>query len=147
MKYLVSVCVFCLLLGSTSCEKNEQRPISHELIGHWRWLYSLGGLNGKQVMTPAAGTVSTYRFTPDSSWTQCYNGKCDAPTKFTLRTERSVLFGSNRLILTLRRRARLAPPDTGSVLIKDRYLVDELSNELHIAQDTPDGFGEYYSRQ
>jgi len=147
MKHFISLYSCILLLGISSCKKNEQPPVSTEIFGEWIWLYSLGGLTGNQVTKPSIGMESTYKFTRDSLWTQCYNGKCEVPTKFTMRMERSILFGDNRMILTIRRRVHLAQPDTGSVIIKDRYLVDEVSNELHIAQDIPDGFGEFYSRK
>lgn len=77
---------------------------------------------------------------------QCDNGKCSVPTKFTSRTERSYITGKPTLILTIRRRIYLAPPDSFHVIF-DRYGMQETSNTLRINQDGPDGFAETYYRK
>lgn len=145
MKRFVGLVLGVFLLGGSSCKK-EAGP--SELFGDWQWISSTGGFTGKQVYTPASTNLSrTVSFGRDSMFVQCDNGHCTVPTKFTSRTERSYLTGEPALILTIRRRIYLAPPDTGFHTILDRYSVQEISNTLRIHEDGPDGFAETYYRK
>ena len=53
--------------------------------------------------------------------------QCLDPVVFTVRKERSLLFGDVRSVLTIQRKVYLAPPDTGFHVLKDRYLINEVS--------------------
>jgi hypothetical protein len=133
-----------LLLGS-SCA-GEPEPT--QIFGEWHWVSSVGGLTGKDVLTPAlVGATRTLSFTRDSLFVQCEGSPCSLPTKFTLRTEQSFLDGQPRLILTVRRRLYLAAPDTGFQELVNRYRVSEVSNTLRLDQERPDGYTETYSRK
>lgn len=147
-QYLFSMKYACvvLLLVSSGCKKEQPSP-ADKLYGDWQWMRSIGGLTGKQVEKPPVGSKYLFRFTHDGYWSQCYNGKCGDPTPFTLQQEKSRLFGNEQLVLTLRRKVYLAPPDTGYHILLDRYLVQEISDSLRIDQDYPDGFGSTYSRK
>jgi len=142
--YSLVLSIFLLLGGS--CHKKEPSPADN-LVGEWKWIRSIGGITGKQVLTPAPGKETIYRFTRDGQWSTCTNGVCSNPTPFTLQQEQSVLTGNEQLVLTLRQRVQLAPPDTGTHILPSRFLVREISDTLHLTQDGPDGFGEYYSRK
>jgi hypothetical protein len=69
------------------------------------------------------------------------------PTKFTSRIERSQFNGEPTLILTIRRRFYLAPPDTGFHVLISRYSILKTSDTLRINQERPDGFEEVYYRK
>ena len=145
MKYAIIACACAVLLGSSGCKKEGPVPASHvpaltEIFGEWQWVSSVGGLTGKQVETPPAGSEYTYQFDRDSSFVECHNGQCSVPGKFSLRMEKSLLFGDQRLTLVLRR-------NTGSVVERTRYLVEEILDELRINDDSPDGFGNRYVRK
>ena len=134
-----------LLIGNTSCKK-ESGP--SEIFGDWQWVSSTGGFTGKQVFTPAStGVTRTLSFSRDSLFVECNNGQCSVPIKFTSRTARSFLTGQPALLLTIRRRIYLAPPDTGYHTLLDRYNIKELSSILRIDQESADGFVEIYSRK
>ncbi|UYZ59767.1 hypothetical protein [Hymenobacter latericus] len=130
-------------LAFGGCTK-EQAPT---LVGGWEWERSVGGMTGRQVETPATHGPKTYRFSADSLFVQCGSGGCAEPVKYTLRRERSRLFGDERLVLTIRRKVYLAPPDTGYHVIRWRYLVSELSDKLGLDEDMPDGFGKEFRRK
>ena len=44
------------------------------------------------------------------------------------------------------RRVFLGRPDTGSVLLKDRFRINEVNSRLTIAQDGPESDTYFYSR-
>jgi len=138
--------IFLLLLLSAGCHKDQPAP-DDKLVGDWQWVRSVGGLTGKQVEKPPVGSEYLFRFTRDGYWSQCYNSTCGDPTPYTLQQEKSLLFGDERLVLTLRRKIYLAPPDKGFHIILDRYLVREMGDTLRIANDAPDGYGETYFRK
>jgi hypothetical protein len=135
-----------LLLSTSACQKEQPSP-SAGLVGDWQWVRSIGGFTGRQVLKPALGQETLYRFTDDGQWSTCTNGVCSSPTSFTLQRERSVNTGDEQLILTLRLRVPLAPPDTGSHILLRRLIVREISDTLHLSDDGPDGYGEYYSKK
>ena len=150
MKDVFYICVGAVLLGSNGCKKAETLPISTEIFGEWQWVSSVGGLTGKEVVTPASvGVERTYRFNWDSTFVEClsYNKQCEAPVKFTLRMETSFFDHQQHLILTIPRRVYLARPDTGFHVIRFRYAVREVSNSLRLAQERPDGYEESYHRK
>jgi hypothetical protein len=133
-----------LLLGS-SC---GQEPAPSEIFGEWQWVSSVGGITGKEVLTPAVvGSQRTLSFTRDSLFVQCEVGQCSRPIKFLLRQEKSWLDGQQHLILTVRRRVYLVAPDTGYHEFINRYRVREVSNTLRIDQERPDGYVETYKRK
>ena len=133
-----------LFLGS-SCA-GEPEPM--EIFGEWQWISSVGGLTGKDALTPAVvGAQRTLSFTRDSMFVQCDADQCSVPSKFLLREERSRIDGQQHLILTVRRRLYVAPPDTGSHVLINRYRVSEVSNMLRIDQERPDGYVETYYRK
>lgn len=138
--------ILLLLLLSAGCHKEQPAP-DDRLVGDWQWVRSVGGLTGKGILKPKTGETIIERFTQDGHWTLCGNGKCDAPMPFTLQQEKSVLFGDERLVLTLHRKIYLALPDTGFHVLLDRYLVREIGDTLRIANDGPDGYGETYFRK
>lgn len=145
MKHINYLLFGAILLGSGSCKKE---PGPSEIFGDWQWVSSTGGFTGKEVYTPASTNSSrTLSFSRDSMFVQCDDGQCSIPTKFTSRMERSYLTGEQALILTIRRRIYLAPPDTGFDTIINRYNVEEVSNALRIHQERPDGFEETYQRK
>lgn len=145
MKKIISLALGIFLVGtSSSCEK-ESGP--SEIFGEWQWVSSTGGITGKEVYTPASINLSrTLSFTRDSMFVQCDNGQCSTPTKFTSRTAQSFLTGKPTLILTLRRKVYLAPPDTTHTIL-DRYSLIEVSRTLRIHQERPEGFIEIYRRK
>jgi len=146
MKGLLHLTLGLLLLAASSSCKKESGP--SELFGDWQWVSNTGGFTGKEVYTPANSNLSrTLTFTRDSMFVQCDNGQCSAPARFTSRTERSFFTGKPTLILTLHRRIYLARPDTGSVTIRSRYSINEISNKLRINQEVADGFEEVYTRK
>jgi hypothetical protein len=150
MKCFVQICLGFLLLAHSSCTKPlpEPRISSTEIFGDWEWTSDRGGITGRQVYTPAStGGKRVYRFQRDSSFVECVNNRCSTPTKFTLRRERSRLYGNEQLVLTLRRKYRLAPPDTGAVVSLDRYVVQDLSDSLRLVQEVHDGYVERYVRK
>lgn len=145
MKRFVGLVLGVFLLGGSSCKKAAGPS---ELFGDWQWVSSTGGITGKEVYTPASTNSSrTLSFNRDSLFVQCDDGQCSVPTKFTSRTATSFLTGKSALILTIRRRIYLAPPDTGFHTIINRYNLEELSNTLRIHQKRPDGFEEIYHRK
>lgn len=144
MKYFPCLLLGAVLLGSGGCKKD---PGPSEIFGDWQWVSSTSGLTGKQVYTPASTNLSrTLSFGRDSMFVQCDNGQCTKPTKFTSRTARSFLTGEPALILTIRRKIYLAPPDTTHTLLS-RYSIIEVSRTLRIDQESPDGFKEIYRRK
>ena len=144
MKRINCLLLSAVLLGGSGCKKD---PGPTELFGDWQWVSSTGGFTGKEVYTPASINLSrTLSFTHDSLFVQCDNGQCSVPTKFTSRTERSYITGKPTLILTIRRRVYLAPPDSFHTIL-DRYSMQEVSNTLRITQERPDGFEEIYHRK
>lgn len=150
MKLFIQIWVGVALLANSSCQQQspEPQPTSTEIFGEWHWTSDKGGFTGRQVYTPAStGDQRTYRFQRDSSFIECINNRCTEPTKFTLRREPSRLFGNQQLILTLRRKLALAPPDTGFVLSLDRYVVQEISDSLRLVQEVRDGYVERYVRK
>ena len=133
-----------LLAGSSSCKKE---PGPAEIFGDWQWVSSTGGITGKEVYTPKSINLSrTLSFTRDSMFVQCDNGQCSVPTRFSSRTARSFLTGKPALILTIRRKVYLAPPDTVHTIL-DHYNLMEVSRTLRIDQESPDGFVEIYRRK
>ena len=107
MKRFVHIWAGLALVVHSSCRhpSPEPRPISTEIFGEWRWTSDRGGFTGRQVYTPAlTGDQRLYRFRPDSTFVECVNSRCSTPTQFTLRRERSRLYGNDQLMLTLRRR-------------------------------------------
>ena len=148
MRYLFTICACAVLLGSSGCKKEESLPVSTEIFGEWQWVSSVGGMTGKNVLTPAiTGIERTYRFNRDSTFVECYNKRCEAPVKFTLRMEKSFFDHQQHLILTIPRRLYLAPPDTGFHVIRSRYAVREVSNSLRLAGEIADGYEESYQRK
>ncbi|TGD79873.1 hypothetical protein [Hymenobacter wooponensis] len=134
-----------LLLSASGCG-GEPEPTG--IFGEWQWISSVGGLTGKDVLTPAiVGAQRTLSFTRDSMFVQCDADQCSVPTKFILRQERSWLDAQQHLILTVRRRLYLAAPDTGFVVLVNRYRVSEVSGTLRIDQERPDGYVETYYRK
>jgi hypothetical protein len=61
--------------------------------------------------------------------------------------ERSYFTGEPTLILTIRRRFYLAPPDTGFHVLLSRYSIRSAADTLRITQEKPDGFEEVYQRK
>ena len=148
MKYLFNICACTVVLGSSSCKKQETPPVSTEIFGEWQWVSDVGGITGKAVYTPAnTGDVRTYRFDRDSTFVECLNNKCKVPVKFTLRMEKSFFDNQQHLILTIPRRLYLALPDTGFHIIRSRYTVREVSNSLVLDQETADGYEESNRRK
>ena len=145
MRALIKLTLGVVLLAGSSCKK-ESGP--SEIFGDWQWVSSSGGLTGKQVDTPAStNSTRTLTFTRDSMVVRCYNGQCEAPVRFTCRTERSFFTGEPALILTFRYRIYLALPDTTSQITLEKYTLVEVSKTLRINQESPDGFGEVYQRK
>ena len=141
-------CACAVLLGSNGCKKEKLAPTSTAIFGEWQWVSSVGGLTGKNVLTPAnTRTERTYRFNRDSTFVECYNNQCEAPIKFTLRMEMSFFDHQQHLILTIPRRIYLAPPDTGFHVIRFRYAAREVSNSLRLAEEVADGYEESYQRK
>lgn len=144
MKYLPCLLLGAVLLGNGSCKED---PGPSEIFGDWQWVSHTGGFTGKQVYTPASTNSSrTLSFGRDSMFVECINGQCTRPTKFTSRMERSFFDGEQHLILTIRLKIYLAPPDTTHTLLH-RYSIREVSRTLRIAQEWPDGFVEIYQRK
>lgn len=148
MKYLFALCTCAVLLGISGCKKEEPHPVLTEIFGEWQWVSSIGGITGKNVLTPAiTGVERTYRFTRDSTFIECLNKQCKTPVKFALRMEKSIFDNQQHLILTVSRRFYLAPPDTGFHVIRSRYTVREVSNSLVLDEEVADGYGESYTRK
>ena len=151
MRYSLLFLACCTIIANSGCrekKKEDPRPVSTEIFGEWQWVSSIGGFTGKQVSTPASTGINLlYRFNRDSTFVQCNNGQCSKVEKFSTRMERSYVLGVQRLILTIPRRIYLAPPDTGYHVLRDRYLIQEVSNNLVIDQDGPDGIEMVFSRK
>lgn len=147
MNYLFAICASAVLLGSSGCKKQEAPPVSTEVFGEWQWVSSVGGITGKNVLTPAiTGVARTYRFDRDSTVVECDNGQCEAAVKFTLRMETSFFDHQQHLILTIPHTLHLPPP-TGVYVIRSRYTVREVSNSLRLTEEVADGYEEVYNRK
>ena len=148
MNCVFACCAGAVLLASSGCKKQAVPPVSTELFGEWQWVSDVGGFTGKAVYTPAnTGAVRSYRFDRDSTIVECLNNKCNAPVKFTVRMEKSLLDHQQHLILTIPHRVYPALPDTGFHVIRSRYIVREVSDSLILDQDVFDGFEESYRRK
>ena len=148
MKYLLGLTLGIVLGSVSGCQKEPAAPSAPEIFGNWEWVSSRGGITGREVHTPAnTGLARTMSFKRDSMFVQCENGQCTVPTKFTSRLERSQFTGEPTLILTIRRRFYLAPPDTGFHVLLSRYSIRSAADTLRITQEKPDGFEEVYQRK
>ena len=146
----------CTLTANSGCrekKKEDPRPVSTEIFGEWQWVSSIGGFTGRQETTPAStGDQLTYTFHRDSTFVSCVGSKsvptqCLDPVVFTVRKERSLLYGDVRSVLTIQRKIYLAPPDSGFHILKDRYIINKISENFDIRQDYPSGFGMKFRRK
>lgn len=133
-----------LSLALAACTTPTPAPTGTGLVGRWNLEKTVGGFTGRGVSYPQYPVTDV--FTPDSTYQRCDSGGCTPFTQYYIRTERSYISGRPERILTIMRRVFLGRPDTGSVLLKDRYRIDELNARLTISQDGPDGETYYYSR-
>jgi hypothetical protein len=137
--------MFAVLLSS-GCQKKDFIPPA-DIFGQWGWISSVGGLTGKDVIVPTANTQRVYTFTKDSTFIESIGGQATVPVKFKLQQETSLLDGQQHLILTIPRRVYVALPDTGYHIVVFRYTVQDMSQNLRLAQEKPDGYIESYERK
>jgi hypothetical protein len=147
MKRIFTYALSTLLLFAAGCQKADDGPTipaSTDIFGRWRLDKMVGGLTGQRVSYPTPPITDV--FNQDSSFQRCTGGSCVALTTYFIRTQRSFITGKQERILTIQKRVYLAAPDTGSVLLNDRYRILEIGNNLILDQDRPDGYTNYYQR-
>lgn len=134
------------LLALAACTTPIPAPVptGTSLFGRWKLVKMVGGFTGRIVSYPASPIIDL--FTPDSTYQSCSGGRCTPFTQYYIRTERSYISGRPERILTIMRRVFLGRPDTGSVLLKDRFRINEVNTRLTIAQDGPESDTYFYSR-
>ncbi len=103
MKHTLALTLVLVCLTALDCSKKESLNIpsttsiastttpkaSEGIFGTWSWYNSIGGITGKQVLTPSSvGYTVTIVFRSDSTFQYIRNGTLQATTRFSISRRR-----------------------------------------------------------
>jgi len=133
-----------------SCEKDdltETQKNRFKIVGDWVWVKSYGGFTGHDLYTPGnTGITKEIAFFINGDVIIKENDIMVDKTDYFLSNEKSYLFNEKAEFLTINYKYRISDPDS-IITLPMRYIIEDLSNSMFLAEDVYDGYGHEYMRK
>ena len=123
--------LFLLIVGFTSCSKEEVTVKSNELVGEWKWVKKTGGIAGVNE-TPNKGDTFVLKLNSDNTYSYITNGSETSKGQYTLDKEESMLYNKETPVIVFDENGKL--------------MYELQGNVLYLAEDYYDGFNYEYVR-
>lgn len=127
-------------------ELNTEPEKIYSIIGEWIWLKSYGGFSGHTLETPEnTGVNSTLIFSNNDTVIIIENSDTINVLEYYLSREESYIHFKEYNCLTINYKFRISGMDS-IITLPMRYLIENLTDTLTLAEDVYDGFGHQYVR-
>jgi hypothetical protein len=157
--FLICALVALVAAGTSACSTEAPAPSDftgdpssrNDIVGEWNWKSTDGGFSGKQHYTPAStGTATKWVFQRNGTFQQYDTTqgvtRLVETTTFSLGAKRSIYTGQPAQTLIINRHVTQSGTATGQVEPQE-FIIQELDQQLIIADNYYDGFGHTYERK
>lgn len=120
-----------LIIGLSSCGKDEVTVMKNELAGEWNWVRKTGGIAGVNE-TPKKGDTFVLKINSDNTYSYISNGTEITKGKYTLGKAESMLLNKEMPTITL--------DENG------KFMYELKGEVLYLSEDYYDGFNYEYAR-